>query len=424
MKKIILFLCLFLTACGSDSLVEEPSSPPSSPAANPGITSTHQDLQIVRRGQNTPLQNLRLHPGDRVFLETRSQGLSGDVEWFSPHSYYATFEAPGLLQVHHLGHFLIGAIQNGFGHFIEVEVVEDDGSETTLPDVPHECVPITCESKGYNCGETSDGCGEILNCGTCANPGETCGGAGHSNICGVSTEMPPPEMPGCTPQRCAANVTCGRMDDGCGAMMNCGECERVGLACGALGTANRCEAIPPPPSRSSDRFIDSIASFMHGSGDPFGETRLVFGTPHGAAPLGGGDVLSLGLHGEIVLQFDTPILNGSGPDFIVYENAFMGWVELGEVSVSQDGMRFATFPCSMTPPDYVGCAGVHPVFPLPPMPEGGYTPAQLLAIGGDPFDLETVGLSWARFIRIRDLATQPGFGASGFDLDAIGILNQ
>jgi hypothetical protein len=43
---------------------------------------------------------------------------------------------------------------------------------------------------GFNCGEANDGCGNILNCGTCAAP-LTCGGGGMANICGdMNTPAP------------------------------------------------------------------------------------------------------------------------------------------------------------------------------------------------------------------------------------------
>jgi hypothetical protein len=44
--------------------------------------------------------------------------------------------------------------------------------------------------------------------------------------------------------------------------------------------------------------------------------------------------------------------------------------------------------------------------------------------GGDAFDLATVGLRRARFVRIRDLQTHgPTAPAAGFDLDAIAVLH-
>jgi hypothetical protein len=45
------------------------------------------------------------------------------------------------------------------------------------------CVPVTCAMIGLNCGPAGDGCGNMLDCGTCSSP-LTCGGAGPSGICG------------------------------------------------------------------------------------------------------------------------------------------------------------------------------------------------------------------------------------------------
>jgi hypothetical protein len=45
------------------------------------------------------------------------------------------------------------------------------------------CSPKTCARLGFNCGQTSYGCNNIINCGTCQAP-QTCGGGGKANVCG------------------------------------------------------------------------------------------------------------------------------------------------------------------------------------------------------------------------------------------------
>ncbi len=45
------------------------------------------------------------------------------------------------------------------------------------------CAPRTCANLGFDCGETDDGCGGRLTCGTCKAP-QTCGGGGQPNRCG------------------------------------------------------------------------------------------------------------------------------------------------------------------------------------------------------------------------------------------------
>lgn len=47
---------------------------------------------------------------------------------------------------------------------------------------PGLCVPSTCAKQGFNCGRAGDGCGGILDCGTCVAP-ETCGGGGVAEVC-------------------------------------------------------------------------------------------------------------------------------------------------------------------------------------------------------------------------------------------------
>lgn len=190
-----------------------------------------------------------------------------------------------------------------------------------------------------------------------------------------------------------------------------------------------------PPSVPSDAFADEVISFLPGPGAGFGADDLpdiVLGPPQGnGAGLGGFHVLSLGLGGTIVLKSATPILDGNGPDLIVFENPFFvggnpqsPFAEPGEVAVSQDGVAFFTFPCEADRPQdmYPGCAGVHPVYANPSV--NGIDPTDPAVAGGDAFDLDELGLAWARYVRIRDLSTTGGGSSAGFDLDAIAIIHQ
>ena len=91
------------------------------------------------------------------------------------------------------------------------------------------CKQTTCGAKGANCGTIADGCGGTLDCGTCASPA-ACGGGGTSNVCGV---------PQCQPLSCAAvHAECGPIADGCGNTINCGTCATG--TCGGGGTPNVC----------------------------------------------------------------------------------------------------------------------------------------------------------------------------------------
>src|SRR4051812_32330651 len=41
---------------------------------------------------------------------------------------------------------------------------------------------VTCASANAACGQIPDGCGALLDCGSCP-AGETCGGGGTNNVC-------------------------------------------------------------------------------------------------------------------------------------------------------------------------------------------------------------------------------------------------
>lgn len=58
-------------------------------------------------------------------------------------------------------------------------------------------------------------------------------------------------------------------------------------------------------------------------------------------------------------------------------------------------------------------------------PENGISPIDPQVSGGDGFDLHDVGLSRARFVRIRDSGLNRFYGApsGGFDLDAVAVVN-
>jgi hypothetical protein len=169
-------------------------------------------------------------------------------------------------------------------------------------------------------------------------------------------------------------------------------------------------------------------------------------------PLGGGsdkgstDVVSLGSGGSIVVSFaPNAIIDGPGPDFLVFENPF--WIggnssdpyaEPGEVSVSDDGTTWTTFPCApiadpqasdgtgVAPPYPATCAGWQVVYSAP---GNGISPVDPTTAGGLALDLATIGVTHARFVRIVDKTQEacPEAGAgpttNGFDLDAVAIVN-
>ncbi len=182
-------------------------------------------------------------------------------------------------------------------------------------------------------------------------------------------------------------------------------------------------------------YASEVVGFMPGPNASFGHDGMpavVFGAPRGDGTTGGSfDVVSLGVGGSIVLGF-TPrsVVDGPGPDFVVFENPFlingdpnMPYAELASVAVSDDGQTWHEFPCDATgdgPADWEGCAGWRPVARFDAYAMDPLDPAKT---GGDPFDLATIGVASARFVRITDLSASGGPPSAGFDLDAVGAVH-
>lgn len=191
------------------------------------------------------------------------------------------------------------------------------------------------------------------------------------------------------------------------------------LVAGCLPGADTGDTGPTGP----DPFADAVISFTPGDEAGFGQDRLpdvVLGAPRGAGDAAGSlDVVSLGRGGEIVVELgDVVLIDGPGPDLLVFENPFSGFVETGTVAVSDDGVTWAEWPCVGT----AGCAGVNPVFANPAVND--LDPTDPDEAGGDAFDLADVGLATARYVRITDTgANQYEGGTGGFDLDAVAVVN-
>jgi hypothetical protein len=183
-------------------------------------------------------------------------------------------------------------------------------------------------------------------------------------------------------------------------------------------------------------YAHEVVSFIAGENAGYNADALpdiVLGPPRGLGNEAGSlDVLSLGSGGEIVLAFgNRSIVDGPGADFVVFENAFWPggdasqvFAELAEVSVSEDGETWLSFSCASEGDGdgaFPGCAGWTPTLAYD---AETLVPLDLEQTGGDGFDLAEVGLSRARFVKLRDLATLPAAGTNaGFDLDAVGIVN-
>jgi len=212
-------------------------------------------------------------------------------------------------------------------------------------------------------------------------------------------------------------------------LLGCSDSERMApdsVDGGAAGLDASLAALP---------YATEVVSFTPGDGAGFGQNKLpgvVLGPPSGHGfDRGSLDVLSLGVGGEIVLGFGArSIVDGAGPDFVVFENAFFAggdpskpFVEPGEVSVSEDGETWATFDCQEQDggsAGTVGCAGVSPTLEFD---AEELVPIDSAKTGGDAFDLADVSIHKARFVRIRDLAETGIAPSAGFDLDAVGIIH-
>jgi hypothetical protein len=203
-------------------------------------------------------------------------------------------------------------------------------------------------------------------------------------------------------------------------------------------------------SSAPSRFITGVVQFSPTDCTGFGASSLP-GIVEGP-PVGGGsdhgslDVVSLGSGGSIEVTFaPNAIVDGPGPDFIVFENPF--WIagdssnvyaEPGEVSVSDDGTTWVPFPCNPTvdpgatdgtgtAPPYGACGGWGVVYSTP---QNGISPFDPAKAGGNSYDLAIIGVKHARFVKIVDRTDEacPEAGAdkpntNGFDLDAIAIVN-
>jgi hypothetical protein len=108
------------------------------------------------------------------------------------------------------------------------------------------CGPKTCADLNYNCGAAGDGCGGALQCGTCPSP-QYCGGGGFSTCGGTLPPVLPDGGVGlpCTPETCATlGFTCGPAGDGCGGLLDCGTCSASDI-CGGSGKPGVCgNAVP------------------------------------------------------------------------------------------------------------------------------------------------------------------------------------
>ena len=174
----------------------------------------------------------------------------------------------------------------------------------------------------------------------------------------------------------------------------------------------------------------------------YGDSSVAVGIAEGT----NSGVVSLGDFGSITLTFEYPIKNGPGYDFAVFENSFSNtFLELAFVEVSTDGVTFVRFPAvSLTPETEIGGFGsvdATKIYNLAGKYKAGYgTPFNLDDIA-DSVGIDINNINYVKLIDVvgttnANFATYDSqghividpyatpFASGGFDLDAVGVINE
>lgn len=164
------------------------------------------------------------------------------------------------------------------------------------------------------------------------------------------------------------------------------------------------------------------------------------------------NLISMGDGGVITFTFDAPIMNGEGPDFLVFENGFLkqddsslAFLELAFVEVSSNGTDFVRFPATSHIPDTTQ----YDNFTFTNAEQLNNLAGKYIMNWGTPFDLEelkgmsNLDIDKITHVRIIDvvgildnnlgskdkdghLINDPfptPFPSCGFDINAIGVLH-
>jgi len=166
----------------------------------------------------------------------------------------------------------------------------------------------------------------------------------------------------------------------------------------------------------------------------------------------GTGIVCLGDGGSATLTFDTPIANGSGFDFAVFENGFktggpgFAFLELAFVEVSSDGVHFFRFPShsetqtttQVGPFSGIDCryinnlagkyiSGYGTPFDLSDIPNNAFldkdniTHVKIIDVIG------TINPAYASYDSKGNIINDPfstPFPSGGFDLSGVGVINQ
>ena len=149
---------------------------------------------------------------------------------------------------------------------------------------PPSCVPKTCQQLGFDCGPAGDGCGGVIQCGSCTAP-KICGGGGQGSVCGGGG-INGPDGGVCVPlAQCPVN-SCGPIADGCGGLLQCGSCNAPQI-CGGGGIASQCGGVPSCVPLTCQQQNANCGPVADGCGN-----LLNCGTCSGGNICGGGGVAS------------------------------------------------------------------------------------------------------------------------------------
>lgn len=160
-----------------------------------------------------------------------------------------------------------------------------------------------------------------------------------------------------------------------------------------------------------------------------------------------GSIVSLGDGGTAIVTFTNPITNGPGSDFAVFENAFNdSFLELAFVEVSSDGTNYFRFPptCNLpASPQYTNDAAMDAT-------KINNLAGKYRVLYGTPFDLQelngipllntnavthvkiidvvgSINSAYSTYDKNNNVINDPWptpFPSSGFDLDAVGVINE
>jgi hypothetical protein len=160
-----------------------------------------------------------------------------------------------------------------------------------------------------------------------------------------------------------------------------------------------------------------------------------------------GNIVSLGDGGSAVITFSAPIKNDIGFDFAVFENGFNDtFLELAFVEVSSDGVNYFRFPptsnsqytvqydnsAAMDATKFDNLAGkyrasygtpfdLQQLIGIPQLNVNAITHVKIIDIVG------SITAPYATYDKNNNPINDPWptpFGSSGFDLDAVGVINQ